>query len=140
MDWSGIVIALLGMLLGSGGLITFFVSRHDSKKDKLDAIVEMLDAMNGRIDQMNNRIDAHVDNYKHDSAVQKRVQILNFADDLRHGIPRSKDAYNQALDDITEYNRYCKEHPRFKNHLTAAAEEYIKNSYDEHYMKNDFIA
>lgn len=115
-----IIVAVIG-----SGLIQFFFNRHDGKMDKLDRIER--------------KLDNHISDDDRRDAVQCRVRIITFADDLRQGIERSKSSYDQCLADIDNYDAYCKSHD-FRNGITTVSEEYIKDKYRKHLSNNDFIA
>ena len=69
-----------------------------------------------------------------------RNRILRFGDEIRNKqIRHSEEYYNQILADITEYNKYCKEHPSFPNERTVATTKIIKQAYEEHLRNNDFL-
>lgn len=73
-------------------------------------------------------------------AVNKRVRILRFEDELQRGQFHTKDSFDQVLScDITDYENYCREHPGFKNNQTAATVEHIKKIYAERLEKRDFL-
>lgn len=124
MSTAEIIVSIIGAVLASG-LIQFFISRNDGKTSKLD-----------RIEQ---KLDNHIAEDDKRDAVQCRVRIIQFADDLRQGIERSKNSYEQCLADIDNYDRYCKS-TDFRNGITTASEEYIKTMYRNHLSNNDFIA
>lgn len=124
MSTAEIIVSIIGAVLASG-LIQFFISRNDGKTSKLD-----------RIEQ---KLDNHIAEDDKRDAVQCRVRIIQFADDLRQGIERSKNSYEQCLADIDNYDRYCKS-TDFRNGITTASEEYIKTMYRTHLSNNDFIA
>lgn len=66
-----------------------------------------------------------------DRAITSRVRILSFADDMMSNKDHSKDAFDQVLCDIDNYDHYCSEHPRFKNNQTAMSREIILDQYKE---------
>ena len=59
-------------------------------------------------------------------------------DEILEGWSHSHDSYVQVMQDITDYLRYCAEHPDFKNHQTEATIAHIKADYQERLEKNDF--
>lgn len=124
MTTTEIILTILGAVLSSG-LIQFFINRHDGKNDKLDRIER--------------KLDNHIKEDDQRDAIQCRVRIISFADDLRQGIERSKSSYDQCLADIDNYDKYCKT-TDFRNGITTASEDYIKESYRKHLSNNDFIA
>lgn len=72
-------------------------------------------------------------------AVNKRVRILRFEDELQEERRHSKDSFDQVLSDISGYNQYCEEHPNFKNEQTAATVTHIRKIYAERLEKRDFL-
>lgn len=125
---------ILDILIGGGllGLIQFLISRHDNKHDRFKAIQESIDKLSERIDI----IDAKGDER---NAVEFRVRILRFEDELLEGRKHSKDSWDQVMGDITGYEQYCATHPDFKNNQTQATIAHIERSYQERLDKHDFI-
>lgn len=125
---------VLDILIGGGllGLIQFLISRHDSKHDRFKAIQESIDKLSERID----KIDAKGDER---NAVEFRVRILRFEDELLEGRKHSKDSWDQVMGDITGYEQYCAEHKDFKNNQTEMTIKHIEKSYQERLDKHDFI-
>ena len=72
-------------------------------------------------------------------AVNKRVRILRFEDELQEERRHSKDRFDQVLSDISGYNQYCDEHPDFKNEQTVATVTHIRKIYAERLEKRDFL-
>ena len=69
-------------------------------------------------------------------AVNCRVRILRFGDEIRRGSRHSKENFDQVLSDIDEYEGYCSSHPEFKNNKTALTTARILEEY-AHCMDND---
>ena len=68
-----------------------------------------------------------------------RAHILRFGDEVLHGIPHSKEAYDNILLDIDSYEEYCEKHPGYKNNIAVQTIKHIKRKYQEHIDKNDFL-
>ncbi len=126
----------LGILLGGGVLtfVQFLISRHDKKTDELGEIRKSIDELKKCILKLNDKVDER-------DAVTARVRILRFADELVYEPEKrhSKDSFDQALSDISEYNHYCESHPNFKNDQTVATVTYINKVYQERLEKKDFL-
>lgn len=78
------------------------------------------------------------DNERRD-AVECRIRILRFSDELRRGIDHSQESFEQTFDDIDYYEKYCREHPLFENNKTVIANERIKSAYKNCMDKNNFL-
>lgn len=123
MDFQTILVALIGG--GVVSFIQFLISRHDEKHDRLDEIMKIIRELAEKNDERH--------------AITMRVRILRFRDEMLLGQDHTHDSFQQVLGDCDEYERYCKEHPDFKNNQTAASIEHIKRNYAERLEKHDFM-
>lgn len=128
------IIAIFIAVIGSNalwGFIQFLLQRKDNKEDCSKKIIEMITKLDGKIDKLDGKLNER-------AAIAYRIRILKFMDEILEGWEHSYDSYVQVMQDITNYLKYCMEHPEFKNHQTEASIEYIKNDYQEHLEKNNF--
>ena len=128
------IIAIFIAVIGSNalwGFIQFLLQRKDNKEDCSKKIIEMITKLDEKIDKLDGELNER-------AAIAYRVRILKFMDEILEGWEHSYDSYVQVMQDITNYLKYCMEHPEFKNHQTEASIEYIKNDYQEHLEKNNF--
>lgn len=86
-----------------------------------------------KIDKLNNELTENI-------IIECRVRIIKFMDEIIEGWEHSFDSYVQIMQDITNYEIYCSEHPLFKNHQTVATIEHIKKDYQERLATNNFKA
>lgn len=135
---TNIILSIIGFLLGGSflGFIEFLIHRHDEKNDRVGVIMKRLDELEKQIDTRFNTLD---EDRERDRAIQARVRVLRFGDELRIGMDHSKETFDQNNEDIDTYERYCATHPNFKNNKTIATVEYTKRIYAERLEKNDFI-
>lgn len=125
-------------IAGIFGLITLFINRfwakRDEKKGKLKAILD-------RIDEMDGKLTEHMKADDERNAVQCRTRILRFADELINepNHLHTQGNFEQCLQDITVYDQYCAEHPKFKNELTLRSAEIIRKIYDECAREHKFL-
>lgn len=128
------IIAIFVAVIGSNalwGFIQFLVQRKDNKSDCAKKILEMIQNLDEKIDKLDGELSVH-------RAIACRVRIVKFMDEILEGWSHSHDSYVQVMQDITNYLRYCAEHPEFKNHQTEASIQHIKADYQERLEKNDF--
>lgn len=129
-----LVIAVIVAVVGSNalwGFIQFLIQRKDNKNECGKKIIEMIQKLDGKIDKLDNELGER-------SAISCRVRIIKFMDEILEGWSHSHDSYVQVMQDITNYLRYCAEHPEFKNHQTEATITHIQADYQERLEKNDF--
>lgn len=76
---------------------------------------------------------------KEREATNRRARILEFGDEILHGVEYSKEHWDSVLRDITEYEIYCDSHPHYMNHIAKATIKHIKNMYDKHLLDDSFL-
>lgn len=131
MNW---LLNLATLLIGGGlfAFIQFLITRKDEKNNKM---IEILSA----IDKLDKKVDKMQENEYQRQAINCRVRILRFGDEMLQGRPHSKDSYDQVLSDGDVYQHFCKTHPKFKNNITVETLNNIKRSYRKHLEKGDFL-
>lgn len=73
------------------------------------------------------------------TAVNARYRILRFDDELLHDVKHSKEHFDQILYDIDTYEKYCDDHPDFKNNLAVMAIRHITEVYQKCSRDNLFL-
>ena len=94
-------------------------------------VIQKVDKLEGDLRNLKDRSEEH-------EAKSCRIRILRFGDEILHGVHHSKEHFDQILLDITEYEHYCKDHPRFKNNMTSITTSVIMSTYQECWKKNKF--
>lgn len=72
-------------------------------------------------------------------ALTWRYRILRFDDEIRHDEKHTKEHFDQILEDITKYERYCEEHPDFPNNKAVFAIKNIKDVYEKCVKEGSFL-
>ena len=101
---------------------------HAVNKELLDKVDTLESDLKGMKDAQDER-----------NAKSARTKILEFGDELYHDIKHSKEAFDDILDIITEYEQYCKDHPDFKNKRTERTEKHIIVTYDKCREEHTFL-
>ncbi len=100
-------------------------------------------AINGEVTaqlaEISEKLDTHIYEDDKNDAKRARVRILRFADEILQGELHSKEHFDEILEDITEYNRYCARHPEFPNDKATISIAHIENTYRTRMEKNDFL-
>ena len=100
---------------------------------------KMTGDLSRKIDALEKKLDGLEQKEDRRDAVNKRVRILRFEDELQSDARHSKDSFDQVLSDITDYDQYCTAHPKFRNNQTSATVEHIKKVYSERLERRDFL-
>jgi len=80
-----------------------------------------------------------LDKLDENTASTCRYRLIRFDDELRHNVKHTQEHFDQILDDITLYERYCKEHPNYPNSKAVLAIENIKSTYVKCREENSFL-
>lgn len=112
--------------------IKFLIERNDGKHDILEEIRDEVRNVGGKIDNVDHELQEH-------KAVLARTHILRFNDELYNHVDHSKEYFDQTLEDIDTYEKYCLEHPDFKNQRTVFAEDNIKQIYQKLTNEHSFL-
>ena len=115
-------------ILGSAGcfsLIQFLITRRDKKNTILEDIKKELDEIK--------------EERRRDRALDSRRRILGASDEILHGVKHSKEWWEQTLQDIDDYEKYCGTHTGFKNSKAEFAIISLRETYKERQINNDFL-
>ena len=100
-------------------------------------------AINGevidKVDNLSQELADHKAKSEERHATLCRAHILRFGDEVLHGIPHSKEAYDNILLDIDSYEEYCEKHPGYKNNVALATIKHIKKMYQKHLEEDSFL-
>lgn len=140
------ILGTVASILLGGGILTFIqflISRSDTRAEKNSDVLKAISALDKKVDERFTtldkkieRVDSKAEEY---NAVNCRVRILRFEDELQANQRHSKDAWDQVMSgDIDTYENYCSQHPEFKNNITISTIEHIKHGYNDRLEKHDW--
>ena len=89
-------------------------------------------------EETRSKLDDHIKAGDENRADERRSRILRFNNELIRDIPHTKEEFVEVLADIDVYERYCAEHPDYKNNRAVHAIANIGRVYDERLKKHDF--
>lgn len=135
MDRTTILVALIA-LLGSAGLWTYLDHRQQRRADKESQNNEILKELK----EIKEDIAGIKSQMAENEAKTRRIRILRFADEVFTGREHTKDAFDQTMSDITDYELYCSEHPDFKNNQTVETVKFLNRVYTQRMEKKDFLS
>lgn len=153
----GPVLTIVISILGSSavfGFIQFLITRKDNKNSKLDKlstqvanidtnVKEMKVEMTTQIAELAEKMEANDEKLRQQqlkiNADTRRVRILRGSDEIKLKVRHSEEWFDQTNEDITEYERYCEEHPGYKNNRAVHAIANINQAYQKALNDNDFL-
>jgi hypothetical protein len=100
-------------------------------------------AINGevidKVDRLSKDVSDLRDECSERDATLSRTHILRFGDEILHGVPHSKEHYEQILLDVDAYEEYCETHQDYKNNVAVATIKHIKRMYQKHMEEDSFL-
>lgn len=84
------------------------------------------------------KLEHHIKTDEENRADERRANILRFNNELVRELPHTREEFVEILADIDVYERYCREHPDYKNNRAVHAIANIGRVYDERLKKHDF--
>lgn len=141
LEWIGNYLgdAVVFLLLGSG-LIELVPIRINPWSFVFQKIGH---AVNGevisKVNDLSEALDKHVQADERREAREAREKILRFCDETLEGRRHSQEHFNEVLEDITDYKRYCDAHPEFPNDKAVLAIERVEQIYRKCLEENDFL-
>lgn len=115
----GNIAAVIGSLVA---IISGVAYLKKNLKDWVSAAVkDDIQSLHGEIGKINDKLDDIEGARSRDKADTSRYRILRFYDELLHGQRHTKEHFDQILDCIDEYERYCDENPKYLNSKAVQA-------------------
>lgn len=123
--WLGVLQACAPILVALVGIVPTIINNRKKTQVSIDALGA--------------RLDAHIKDEENDKARQARLRIIRFNDELCAGLAHSESYFEDILDDVDTYEKYCESHPDFKNNRGKAAMEHVKDVYTRVKNKGGFL-
>ena len=121
----GLVIILLGMIripkldLNLWSLLARSLGRAMNKE------------ISEKVDHLYEDFETYVKSSEEERIRRCRQRILHFCDEILCEKGHSKEHYDEILEDIDKYEKYCNEHPQFVNNKAVMAIATIKDAYQD---------
>ena len=123
--WATVFQACVPILVALVGIIPTIISNR--KKTQED------------IKTLQTTLNAHIREDENEKARNQRYRILRFYDEICEGRKHSENHFEDILDDISDYEKYCLKHPDFRNSRGAIAMKEIEETYKTIKKKGGFL-
>ena len=117
------------------GIFALIASNRARQKERDDADREIV----RKLDALSKKLDKHIEEDTNRWADNARSRALAFGDEVRRHIPHTKEAWDDVLRDIDQYEDFCAGHPNYENNRAAATISHLKKVYKDHIRNNDFL-
>ena len=111
----GILTACAPIFVALVGIIPTVISNRKKTQESIEKVQKTL--------------DAHIKEDEDEKARNTRYRILRFYDEMCENRRHSESHFEDILDDIDAYERYCNNHPNFRNSRGHVAMQNIKDTY-----------
>ena len=88
---------------------------------------------------MRDELQRHIQKTEEERTDRARSRILRFSDEVSMERGHSEEHYDEILQDIDKYEKYCHEHPEYKNNKAVVAIGIIKDSYQDCKINHSFL-
>lgn len=112
---------------------------HQQSIDIREQLNGAIKELSGKIDTVNRSLGEMKAENGESRATDCRYRILRFDDEIRHDERHTKEHFDQILEDITEYEKYCKNHPDYSNNKAEMAIKNIKRIYEKCTNESAFL-
>ena len=72
-------------------------------------------------------------------AITARYRIIRFDDEILFHVHHSEEHFDQILEDIERYEKFCMDHPKFPNNKAIGAIDNIKKTYRRCKVEHSFL-
>ena len=100
---------------------------------------EKLNNLHDQFNELKKSFDAHIKEDIEEEMDSKRRNIINFSSEISRGVLHTEEQYNQIIEDMDEYTKYCNETPEYPNKKAEASMHHIMQAYARHVEINDFL-
>ena len=102
-------------------------------------LIDKVDNVHDKVDHVQKSLDEHIIANEERDVKQCRLRVLRFNDEIIQGQKHTREHFNEILDDITEYEHYCDDHPDYENSKAVLAIENVKRIYRQCEEDNSFL-
>lgn len=123
-----LLVAVIAAIFGSTGFWNWMINRKATNKD----IMSKLNNVESAVEQLEYKVDKN-------AAVSCRSRILRFNKELIRNEKHTHEEFTTILDDADVYERFCNDHPNFRNNYATLSIANIKRCYQQCEEQHDFL-
>lgn len=110
-------------------VVTIIPTVIANRKKTQETITGTMTETKKQIGTIQQTLNSHIREDEDEKARNSRYRILRFYDEICEGRKHSESHFEDILDDIDAYEKYCEAHPNFKNNRGHLAMRRIKEVY-----------
>ena len=141
--WLEVLKACAPIIIAIITIIPTIISNRKKTQDSLQSmkssITSDIQSTKQEVTDVQQTLSKHISEDEENKAKQARYRILRFYDEICEEKLHSESHFEDILDDIDFYEKYCDNHKDFKNNRGTAAMEHIKATYKKVKAKGGFL-
>lgn len=135
---------ILTYAAGIGAVLSIFIEISPIKLNPWSWIAKKIGrAINGevleQVAELRKEFKAHEIKNDEEHISRARTRILRFNDELLECKRHSQEHFDEILEDIDTYEKYCEGHPEYPNSKAVMAIENVKEAYKQCLKQHDFL-
>ena len=132
-DWIPVIVQII---IGAVAIWKMYKTHAWEAAEKTERAVS---SMAEQIGEIKTTLQKHIATDGENDAKQARRRIIVFADECRRKVKHSAEHFDNVLDDITFYEQYCNDHPKFKNQKAELSIAFVLEVSAACKRNNDYI-
>ena len=137
MEWLKIILSFISSI--AVAFIAIIPAIISNRKKTQESIKESQESAKKDMTKMQTSLNNHIREDEDEKARNKRYRILRFYDEMCEHRRHSESHFEDILDDIDDYEKYCEAHPEFRNNRGKVAMEHIKVTYGKIKSRGGFL-
>ena len=131
--WISVLQACVPILVALVGIIPAIISNRKKTQETIKGTQD-------GIDELQKTLNAHIKEDEFEKAKNQRYRILRFYDEICEGRQHSESHYEDILDAISDYQKFCDAHRgEFQNHRGQIAMREIEETYKQIKRSGGFL-
>lgn len=123
-----IILPLAVAIFASTGFWSWLSQRKATNKD----LMKKLDSLSDKVDKINYKVDQN-------EAISCRARLLRFNKELIKKEQHTMEEFDQCLEDCDKYEKFCADHPNFRNNKATLSIANIERCYQHCQEVGDFL-
>lgn len=99
----------------------------DSLNGSLKAQIKEL---SDKVNSISDSLEGHKKQQEVDDIKNCRVRFIRFDDEIRRGVKQGQEHWEDIMNDVDKYKKYCLDHPEFPNSKADKAIAHLTDTYN----------
>ena len=142
-EWIQFLQAFSPVLIAIVGIIPTIIVNRRKTQESIESFQKQITAdvqsTKQEVTEVQRQLEQHIMEDEEAKVKQARYRILRFYDELCNGVEHSESHFEDILDDCDLYEKYCDDHPDFKNSRGHVAIQYIRETFHKVKSKGGFL-